>query len=55
MLCKVITTSTMALLHVPAHDLLGDQGHEDKSEQGRLLVTSHAGWRVEMAMWMRKV
>ena len=44
------------LLHVPSHDdLLGDQDDKDESECGRLLVTSHASWRVEMALWMKKV
>ena len=46
----------LTLLHIPSHnDLLGDQDDEDESERGRLLVMSHASWRVEMALWMKKV
>ena len=49
-------TSISTPLHVPTHDdLLGNQDHEDESERGRLLVTSQAGWRVELALWMKKV
>ena len=41
------------LLAVPRYsDLLEDQYHEDKSEQGRALVSSAGGWRVEMAKWI---
>jgi hypothetical protein len=48
--------STSTLLDVPTHpDLLGDQNEDDESERGRLLVSSPAGWRVEMAQWIAKV
>ena len=44
------------LLDVPAHgDLLSNQDHEDETERGRQLVTSHTSWRVEMALWIKKV
>ena len=33
-------------------DLLDDQGDEDESERGRLLVSSRQGWRTEMARWI---
>ena len=48
--------SVEALLAVPRYaDLLADQDDEDETEQGRLLVTSEAGWRTEMARWIGEV
>ena len=32
--------------------MLADQDDEDETERGRLLVTSEAGWRTEMAKWI---
>ena len=44
------------LLEAPRYaDLLADQDDEDESEHGRLVVTSEAGWRTEMARWIREV
>jgi hypothetical protein len=44
------------LLDVLIHsDLLGNQNKDDKSEWGRLLVSSPAGWHIEMAQWIVKV
>ena len=49
-------TSTSTLLDVLTHpDLLGNQNEDDESERGRLLVSSPAGWHVEMAQWISKV
>ena len=48
--------STSTFLDVPTHpDLLGDQNEDDESEWGRLLVSSLAGWCVEMEQWILKV
>ena len=33
-------------------DLLDDQGDEDESERGHLLVLSRQGWQAEMARWI---
>ncbi|KAI4293644.1 hypothetical protein K525DRAFT_176946, partial [Schizophyllum commune Loenen D] len=44
--------NTDMLMSVPRYrDLLEDQADEDPSERGRLLVSSAAGWRTEMAKW----
>ena len=45
--------STETLLAVPQYsDLLEDQYHKDKSEQGCALVSSAGSWWVEMAKWI---
>ncbi|KAJ6629669.1 ribonuclease H-like domain-containing protein [Mycena sp. CBHHK59/15] len=45
--------SVEKLLAVPRyHDLLEDQGDEDESERGCLLVSSRIAWRVDVARWV---
>ncbi|KAJ7589139.1 hypothetical protein C8J56DRAFT_1075543 [Mycena floridula] len=45
--------SVEKLLRVPRYaDLLEDIDDEDETERGRLLVTSKAGWRTDMARWI---
>ena len=43
------------LQDVLTHPNLSDQTNEDESEWGRQLVSSMAGWHIEMAQWIEKV